>query len=56
MYCCDCPGFRVTVAGVSAIDTKGLVMVRTAEFETIFPCVAVIVEVVFGVTPVASPD
>ena len=48
-------GATVAVGGVTAIDTRGFVMVRTAEFETMLPCVAVMVEVVLGVTPVAKP-
>jgi hypothetical protein len=41
-------------AGVTAIDTSGLVMVRVAVPEML-PRVAMMVEVVLGVTPVANP-
>ena len=42
------------VGGVTAIDINGLVMVRVAVPEML-PSVAMIVEVVLGVTPVANP-
>ena len=52
--CCVPLGATEALAGVTVIDTRGLVMVRTAEFETMLPCVAVMV-LVPAVTPVARP-
>jgi hypothetical protein len=52
---CVVPGAIDAVDGDTVIDTEGFVMVRRAEFETTLPCVAMMVEVVFGVTPVAKP-
>jgi hypothetical protein len=47
-------GATEAVGGVTAMDTSGFVMVRTAVPE-IVPDVAVMVELVPGVTPVARP-
>jgi hypothetical protein len=43
------------VGGVTAMDTRGFVMVSTSVPGVALPRLAMIVEVVFGVTPVASP-
>jgi hypothetical protein len=53
--CCVPLGGTEAVTGVTAIDTKGFVTVRVAEFETMPLSVAVMVEVAPGVTPVAKP-
>jgi hypothetical protein len=55
MNCCVPLGATEAVAGVTAIDTKGFVTVSVAELETIPFCVAVMLEVDPGVTPVATP-
>jgi hypothetical protein len=47
-------GATDAVGGVTAMDTSGFVMVRTAVPE-IVPDVAVMVEVAPGVVPIASP-
>ena len=54
MNSCVVPGAIDTAEGVTAIETRGFVMVSVAVPEML-PWAAMMVEVAFGVTPVARP-